>query len=194
MAAIRRVCVFCGSREGASPAFGALAGRVGRAVVRRGWGVVYGGAKVGTMGAVADAALAEGGEVYGVLPERLSAKEVAHDRLTELFVVESMHARKAMMSNLSDAFLALPGGWGTLEEVFEVLTWNQLGYVRKPVGFVNPVGFWDHLLAHADHAVKAGFLDPAHRALAYAHEDPEVVLEHLATVELPPVPRWMDRP
>lgn len=194
MASIRRVCVFCGSRDGASPDFVALAEEVGRAIAARGWGLVYGGARVGTMGAVARGALDAGAEVYGVIPERLAGKELAHDGLTELFVVDSMHARKAMMGHLSDAFIALPGGWGTLEEVFEVLTWSQLGYHRKPIAFINPDGFWDHLLAHADHAVQVGFLREEHRALAFADPDPEIVLSHLATHEPPAAPRYMERP
>lgn len=191
---IRRVCVFCGSNEGANTVYKTTAQELGRAVAARGWGLVYGGAKVGLMGAVADAATGAGGEVFGVIPDRLVQRELAHDALTELFVVDSMHARKALMAHLSDGFCVLPGGWGTLEEAFEVLTWTQLGYHRKPLALVGPLDFWGHLSAHADLAVREGFLMPAHRALMRVSADVEGALDHLAQVELPEVPKWIDRP
>ena len=194
MASIRRVCVFCGSQPGGDPAFPTLAEAVGRAIAARGWGLVYGGAKVGTMGAVADAALRAGGTVYGVIPEKIGQKEIAHDGLDELFVVDGMHARKSMMAHLSDAFVVLPGGYGTLDETFEALTWTQLGYHRKPLALLGIDGFWNHLLAHLDHAVQAGFLRPEHRRLVFAGEEVGSTLDALAAMELPPAPRWIDKP
>ncbi len=149
---------------------------------------------VGLMGEVADAALAAGGEVIGVLPEKLAAKEIAHDGLTELYIVDSMHTRKAKMAELSDAFVSLPGGWGTLEETFEVLTWLQLRYHEKPVGLINVDGYYDGLLAFADHAVASGFITPDNRRLLVDADDPEVLLDRLRAVEMPPAPRWMERP
>lgn len=190
----KRICVFCGSQPGATPAFGALADAVGRGIAGRGWGLVYGGAKSGTMGRVADAALAGEAPVYGVIPDRLQQKEIAHPGLSELFVVESMHARKAMMAHLSDAFLVLPGGWGTLEEAFEVITWNQLGYHRKPLVFLGPGGFWDGLLAHAQTAYASGFLTDVTRELLVHHTEVDAALDHLSEAELPEVTRWIDSP
>ena len=167
---------------------------LGTLIARRGMGLVYGGASVGLMGEVADAALAARGEVLGVIPEKLASKEIAHDGLTELFVVDSMHARKAKMAELSDAFVSLPGGWGTFEETFEVLTWLQLRYHEKPVGLVNVAGYYDALLAFADHAADSGFITPDNRRLLVDAADPEALLDRLAGVELPPAPRWMERP
>ncbi len=186
--------MFCGSQPGKDPKYAAVADAVGRAIAERGFGLVYGGARVGTMGMVADAALAAGAPVYGVIPERLSRRELAHEGLDELFVVDSMHARKTMMAHLSDAFCVLPGGFGTLEEAFEILTWSQLGYHRKPLGLVNPDRFFDHLVAYLDGAVQAGFLLPEHRALLFSDPDPQAVLDHLATAEPPELPRWIDKP
>lgn len=166
--------------------------QVGEAIAARGWDVVYGGGRVGTMGAVANGALEAGGKVYGVIPHRLSGKEVAHDGLTELFIVEGMHARKSMMAQLSDAFLVLPGAYGTLDEMFETLTWTQLGYHRKPLALLG-TEFWKHLIAHLDHAVEAGFLRAEHRKLVLESDAVDDVLDKLASTELPPAPRWIDR-
>lgn len=186
--------MFCGSAEGADPAFLAAATEVGRLLAARGIGVVYGGAKVGLMGAVADAALAGGAQVLGVIPERLRTKEVAHDGLTELFVVDSMHARKAMMGHLSDAFIVLPGGWGTMEEMFEVLTWTQLRYHTKPIGLLNVNGYYAHLLAFADHGVSQGLLRPEHRSLLVAEDTAPALLDTLEATIIPPEARWITKP
>ncbi|MEO1233358.1 MAG: TIGR00730 family Rossman fold protein [Myxococcota bacterium] len=174
-----RVAVFCGSQDGADPAFLAAARALGAGLAAKGWGLVYGGAQVGTMGAVADGALEAGGKVYGVIPQRLGSHEVAHHALTELFVVDSMHARKAMMAWLSRAFLILPGGYGTLDELFEALTWRQLGYHRKPIGLVNVAGFYDDLIAHAERAVTQGFLRSEHQELFFVEPTPEAALRAL---------------
>lgn len=181
----RRICIYCGSAPGVDPRFVELARSVGETLARRGIGVVYGGGRIGLMGAVADAALAAGGQVYGVIPQKLRDVEVGHEGLTELFVVDSMHARKMMMAQLSDAFIALPGGWGTLEEVFEATTWNQLSYHRKPVGLLNAHGYYDHLIAFLDHAADAGFIRPQHRPLMQSADEIGALLGLLAAVELP---------
>ena len=188
------MCVFCGSSEGTKPAYAKAAIEVGKLLAAQKIGVVYGGAKVGLMGALANAALVAGGEVLGVIPEKLVSHEIAHPGVTELFVVESMHARKGMMGHLSQAFIALPGGWGTLEETFEVLTWTQLGYHHKPIGVLNVDGFYDHLLAHADRAVTEGFLRSEHRALLIDAGRPDELLERLERAEIPEAPKWIERP
>ena len=184
-----RVCVYCGSRPGTDSAHVAAAERVGRALADRDVGVVYGGASVGVMGALADAALAAGGEVYGVIPEALLAYEVAHDGLTELLVVESMHERKRRMVELSDAFLALPGGFGTLEELMEVLTWAQLGLHECPCGVLNVEDYYDGLVSFFDHATAEGFVDAEHREMVVVGEgvdDVEDVLEAFERYDPPP--------
>jgi len=191
---VKSVCVFCGSNVGRDPAYLKAAVSAGEALARAGLTLVYGGGKVGLMGAVADGALAAGGEVIGVIPEKLKALEVGHDGLTELFVVDSMHARKAMMAHLSDAFIALPGGWGTLEEVFEVTTWTQLNYHKKPVGLLNIGGYFDDLQAFIRHAVQEGFIRPVHQGLMRIAPSPELLLEALATAEIPDVGKWINKP
>ncbi|MGA2652613.1 MAG: TIGR00730 family Rossman fold protein [Terracidiphilus sp.] len=163
--AARRVAVYCGSANGSDPAFLAEARALGAAIAAAGLGLVYGGASAGLMGAVADAALAGGAEVIGVLPDVLAGKEIAHAGLTRLELVQTMHERKARMAELADGFLALPGGYGTLEELLEVVTWAQLRLHAKPVVLVNTVRYWDGLLALLDTAVAAGFLKPKNRAL-----------------------------
>ncbi|MEM7674720.1 MAG: TIGR00730 family Rossman fold protein [Myxococcota bacterium] len=190
---MRSICVFCGSSSGRDPAFSSAATTLGTLIARRGQRLVYGGAMVGLMGEVADAALAAGGEVIGVIPEKLAGKEIAHDGLTELFVVSGMHERKAKMAELSDAFVSMPGGWGTLEETFEVLTWLQLRYHQKSVGLLNVNGYYNALLAFADHALDSGLLQPDSRSLLLDDADPEALLDRLAAVELPPAPKWMER-
>lgn len=190
----RRICVFCGSSEGRDPMYLQAAGELGAFLARRRIGVVYGGGKVGLMGAVADGALAEGGEVIGVIPEKLKSLEVGHDGLSELFVVDSMHARKAMMAHLSDAFIALPGGWGTLEEVFEVTTWTQLNYHRKPVGLLNIAGYFDHLRNFIRHACDSGFIRPVHSNLMQVAATPDELLEALAGAEIPEIGKWIKKP
>ncbi len=189
---MRRVCVFCGSSLGSNPAYADAARRLGEALARRGLGLVYGGGSVGLMGVVADAALAAGGEVVGVIPGALERRELAHRRLTRLHVVGSMHERKARMAELSDAFVALPGGLGTLEELAEVLTWAQLGLHRKPCALLDAGGYWRPLTAFLDHAVAERFVRPEHRAMLLVEEDPEALLERLSRFRPPAVQRWID--
>jgi hypothetical protein len=174
-----RIGVFCGSHAGDQPAFREAAALVGRLLARRGLGIVYGGGRVGLMGALADAALAAGGQVIGVIPEALAAREVAHRGVSSLHVVGSMHERKALMAAHSDAFLALPGGFGTLEELFEVVTWRQLGFHAKPCGLLNVAGYFDRLIAFLDEAVAAGFVNRPDRAVLIDGDDPEALLERL---------------
>ena len=181
---MRRICVFYGSSSGAHPAYAEAARAMGRHLADRRIAIVYGGGRVGLMGELAEAALNDGGEVIGVIPEALSVREVAHDRLTEQHVVPSMHARKALMAELSDAFIALPGGLGTLEELCEVLTWAQLGIHAKPCGLLNAARYFDLLLALLDHAVREGFVRPEHRAILIDDADPELLVHRIAT--LPP--------
>ena len=177
---LRRLCVFCGASPGGDPGYVALAASVGEGLARRGIGVVFGGSRVGMMGAVADAALAAGGEVIGVIPRRLVDREVAHRGLTELRIVETLHERKAGMAALADGFIALPGGLGTLEELAEVASWAQLSLHTKPIGLLGRVGYWDHLLRWLDHAVEEGFLAPANRALVQQDADLETLLARFA--------------
>ena len=178
---MRYVCVFCGSRAGTRPAYLEAARAVGEALAARDLGLVYGGSRVGLMGAVADAALAAGGEVVGVIPEFLRAKEIAHGGLTRLHVVGSMHERKALMADLADAFVALPGGYGTLEELLEILTLAQLGLHRKPVALLNVEGYYDPLLALFDQAMREGFLSPALRGLILEATEPAALIEIIRT-------------
>lgn len=186
-----RVCVFCGSNPGRLPAYRAAAEAFGTLLARQGIGVVYGGASVGLMGAVADAALAAGGEVVGVIPQFLADKELAHSGLSALHVVGSMHQRKALMAELSDAFVALPGGAGTLEEIFEVWTWAQLGEHRKPCGLLNVSGFYDRLLAFLDHATAESFMKPPHRDMLLEAGTPEAMLAALRGYVAPVVGKWI---
>jgi hypothetical protein len=175
----RRVCVFCGSSSGLGNAYAEAARATGSALARRGLGLVYGGGRVGLMGHLADAALDAGGEVVGVIPKALFERELGHTGVTELRVVRSMHERKALMADLSGAFLALPGGFGTLDEFCEVLTWAQLGIHRKPCALLNVNGYFDPLLALFDRAVRDGFLARAHRALVLVGSDPEQLADGL---------------
>jgi hypothetical protein len=190
---LRRVCVFSGSSPGARPEYAAAARALGAALGRRGLGLVYGGAKVGLMGVVADAVLAAGSEAIGVIPERLMTKELAHTGLTELRVVASMHDRKREMADLADAFVALPGGIGTLEELTEVLSWAQLGLHAKPCGLLDVAGYFDRLVGFLDHAVAERFLPPQHRAMLLAAPDADALLERLAAYRAPAVEKWLDR-
>ncbi|HVO79014.1 MAG TPA: TIGR00730 family Rossman fold protein [Candidatus Bathyarchaeia archaeon] len=176
---IGRICVFCGSSVGARPRYAAAARELGRALAGRGLGVVFGGGKVGLMGVLADAALAAGGEAIGVIPEALVAREIAHNGLTELRVVRSMHERKTLMADLADAFIALPGGYGTFEEFFEAVTWTQLGIHRKPCGLLNVDGYYDALLALLDRAVSDGFIRGVNRSLVLDAPDVLMLLEKL---------------
>ena len=190
---IARVCVFCGSSPGANPAYGALAARFGRQLVAEGLGLVYGGASVGLMGQLADAALAAGGEVIGVIPQALVDLEVAHGGLADLRVVATMHERKAVMADLGDAFAALPGGIGTLDELFEVLTWAQLGLHTKPAGLLDLAGYFQPLLAFLDGAVTARFLQPTHRGMLLVEDDPARLLAAFRAYRPPPPFKWVDR-
>jgi hypothetical protein len=177
---MRRVCVFCGSKAGGRPVYADGARRLGEVLVAHGLGVVFGGGHIGLMGVVADAVLAAGGEAVGVIPQALVDKELAHDRLTALHVVATMHQRKALMADLSDAFVALPGGLGTLEELFETWTWAQLELHAKPCGLLNVAGFYDPLVAFLDHAVRERFLKPPHRSLLIVESDAGVLVDRLA--------------
>jgi uncharacterized protein (TIGR00730 family) len=179
------VCVFCGSRDGNDPAYVAAAKATGTAIARRGWKLVYGGGHVGLMGALADAALAEGGEVIGVMPRALLTREIAHPDITRLHLVTSMHRRKALMSSLSDGFLTLPGGYGTLEEFFETLTWAQLGLHTKPCALLDVVGFWNPLLAMVDNQIAGGFVPADHRRLILMGTEPNAILDRMANY-IPP--------
>jgi hypothetical protein len=174
------VCVFCGSRDGRNPAYLAAAQATGRAIARRGWKLVYGGGHVGLMGALADAALDEGGEVIGVMPRALLTREIAHPSITRIHLVTSMHRRKALMSSLSDGFLTLPGGYGTLEEFFETLTWAQLGLHTKPCALLDIAGFWDPLLAMIETQISEGFVPEEHLRLILSGDDPDEILDRMA--------------
>ena len=173
------VCVFCGSREGNTPLYGQAAAALGRCIGERGLGLVYGGARVGLMGSLADAALAAAAPVIGVLPRSLSSVEVAHPGLTELVLVDGLHARKARMTAESDAFVALPGGFGTLDELFEALTWAQLGLHTRPLGLLNVDGFWDPLVATIERQVEHGFVMPSDRARLSIEATPDALLDAL---------------
>lgn len=187
-----RICVFTGSKLGAGGEYAGAAREMGALLAARGHGVVYGGAQVGLMGVLADAVLAGGGEVVGVIPGHLTATEIAHSGLTELRVVDSMHERKMVMSELSDGVVALPGAFGTLDELFEMLTWAQLGLHRKPCGLLNVAGYFDALLAFLDHAVEREFLLPEHRAMLLAESDGAVLLDRMAAHVPPVVEKWSD--
>ncbi len=187
-----RICVFTGSSEGRRPSDRAGAAELGAALVVRGFGLVYGGARVGLMGAVADAVLEAGGHVIGVIPQALAEREVAHTGLPDLRVVASMHERKALMAELSDGFIAMPGGWGTFEELFEVLTWGQLGLHRKPVGLLNVDGYFDPLLAFLRHAVAEQFVRTEFDHLLSVGNSPIDLLDRFAAYDPPQVRKWID--
>lgn len=185
------ICVFAGSGTGTRPEYRHAAEDLGRALVDRGLDLVYGGAHVGLMGVVADAVLASGGKVTGVIPDVLVAKEVAHRGLSDLRVVRSMHERKALMAELADAFVALPGGWGTLEELFEVLTWGQLGLHQKPCGLINTAGYFDGLLTFLDHAMEQGFVREELRGRLVVEATPHALLNRALIAAPPAVARWI---
>ena len=190
---MKRIGIFCGSSTGADPVYAEAARSMGATVARLGLGLVYGGGNIGLMGVLADAVLARKGEVIGVIPQALVDKELAHHGVTELRVVHSMHERKALMAELADAFVALPGGYGTLEEFCEVLTWAQLGFHAKPCGLLNVAGFYDSFLALLDHAVRERFLRPEHRSLVVVDPEPEVLIRRLAESTPPALHKWIDR-
>jgi uncharacterized protein (TIGR00730 family) len=187
-----RVAVFTGSHAG-PPSHAAAAAAFATDLANAGTGIVYGGGHVGMMGVIADAALAEGGEVIGVIPRGLMNREIAHTRLTELRVVDSMHERKAVMAELSDGFVALPGGLGTFEELFEAWTWGMLGIHGKPCALLNVGGYFDRLLAFIEHAAGEGFVHERHRALLVVEEDPGALVRRLAAYQPPRMPQWLDR-
>ena len=186
---MERLCVFCGSSLGHDPAYAVAAAQLGRMLAQRGIGLVYGGGRVGLMGVLADAALAAGGEVIGVIPQALLERELGHRGLTELRVVDSMHARKALMGELAGGFIALPGGIGTLEELFEVWSWAQLGLHRKPCGLLDVDGFFARLVGFLDGQVEEGFIHPAYRAMLAVASTPEELLDAFAAYE-PPAEKW----
>ena len=189
---VGRICVFCGSRPGSRPEYAATARHLGELMAARGIGLVYGGGHVGLMGTVADAVLRAGGEVIGVIPDNLVRRELSHHGLTELHVVGSMHERKARMADRADAFIALPGGFGTFEELFEIVTWAQLGLHRKAVGVLNVGGFYDGLLALVDHAIREGFIPEDNRALLLESDDADRLLDLVIGYEPPPpVEKWL---
>ena len=190
---MKRICVFCGSANGNRASYIAAAQQVGATLAAQGVGLVYGGGRVGLMGVVADAVLQNGGEAIGVIPTALYQKEVGHAGLTQLHVVNNLHERKAMMAELSDAFLALPGGFGTLEEFAEILTWAQLGLHRKPFGLLNVEGFYEPLLALFDHMVSEGFAKASHRALILSSDEPAAIIEQLVTVQPPLMDKYVDK-
>jgi uncharacterized protein (TIGR00730 family) len=183
--------VFCGSSSGRHERYADAARLMGQALVARGLSLVYGGGQVGLMGILADAVLEAGGEVIGVIPHALNAREIAHARLTRLHVVDSMHERKAMMASLSDAFVAMPGGFGTYEEFFEAVTWTQLGVHKKPCGLLNVAGFYDPIVQFLDRAVEEQFIRFEHRATVLVEADPARLLDKLSAVVLPDVPKWI---
>lgn len=189
---MNRLCVFCGSRSGVRPAYQTAAQSMGQALARRGITLVYGGGDIGLMGTVADAVIDAGGSAIGVIPDALLKKEVPHPRLTELHVVGSMHERKALMADLSDGFIAMPGGFGTFEEFCEVLTWSQLGFHQKPCGLLNIENYYKPLLDLFNHAVAEEFVRPQHRALVLEATDPDHLLDQLAIYQPTPLSPWID--
>ena len=183
--------MYCGSNTGFREVYAAAAEALGRTLAEKGIGVVYGGAAKGLMGRLADAALAVGGEVQGVIPHTLMQKEIAHPTLTQLHVVNTMHERKALMAELSDGFVALPGGFGTLEEIIEIVTWGQLRFHEKPCGLLNVDGFFTHLLAYLERAEVEGFLKPAHRRMLVVETAPEALIERFERYRAPSPEKWL---
>ncbi|MCA9796407.1 MAG: TIGR00730 family Rossman fold protein [Candidatus Eremiobacteraeota bacterium] len=189
--AIKALCVFCGSSPGRDPVYAAAAAEFGIKMVEAGYHLVYGGGRVGLMGVVADSVMRAGGEVVGVIPHFLNSKEIGHDGVTRLEAVDTMHERKARMEKLSDAFVALPGGFGTYEEILEIITWGQLGLHRKPIGLLNLKGYYQPLLAQVDRGVEEGFIKPSYRQLLVSADKPTALLEALASYEPPEVEQWL---
>ena len=190
---MKRICVFCGSNKGAKVEYIEAAKSLGKVLVKKNIGLVYGGGKVGLMGVIADEVLAAGGEVIGVIPQSLVAREVAHQNVTQMHIVNSMHERKALMADLSDGFMALPGGMGTFDEFCEILTWAQLGIHQKPCGILNVENYFTPLLAMFDHALREGFLRDTHRALVIEATEPETLLDLFAKYQPQHVEKWLDR-
>jgi hypothetical protein len=190
---MKRICVFCGSSKGARQEYETVARAMGQALAERGIGLVYGGGNVGLMGIIADTVMSSGGEVIGVIPKALFEKEVGNRGVTELRIVGSMHERKALMADLSDAFVAMPGGYGTFEEFCEVLTWAQLGFHRKPCGLLNVENYYAPLLTLFDQAVTERFVKIEHRSLILEETDPERMLDLLESYRPPILDKWIDR-
>lgn len=189
---MKQICVFCGANTGNQPGFEAVASELGQTIAAEGHGLVYGGGRVGLMGTVADAALAAGGIVTGFIPQHLLDSEIGHLGLTELVVTDSMHTRKAAMADRADGFIAMPGGYGTLDEVLEILTWNQLGTIAKPVAFLNVDGYFDSLFRFFDDSVAAGLIKPAHRAMAQAALTVEAAVAIASGPAPASPPKWTD--
>lgn len=190
---MKSLCVFSGSNFGARDAYAESARALGRTLAERGIRAIYGGGRVGLMGAMADAALAAGGEVIGVIPEALMAKEVGHTGLTKMHVVKSMHERKALMAELSGGFIALPGGWGTFEEMFEVLTWSQLGLHKKPCGLLNAGGYYDKLLEFLEHAIDEAFVRREYASILAVSASPGELIDRMAAWQPPTVTKWITK-
>jgi len=188
---MKRICVYCGSSPGRRPEYRDAAQALGHELAARDLGLVYGGASVGVMGAVADAVLEKGGQAIGVIPFALATREVAHSGLDELFVVESMHERKAKMAELSDGFIALPGGWGTIEEIFEMLTWAQLGFHQKPCGLLNISGYYDHLFTFLEHAIDQRFVREEYRPMIMMEQTAGGLLDRYQSYQAPTVKKWI---
>lgn len=188
---MNRICVYCGSNPGSRPEYRQAARMLGHEMAARGLGLVYGGASIGVMGAVADAVLEKGGSAIGVIPHSLATKEVAHSQLDDLIVVESMHERKAKMAELSGGFIALPGGWGTIEEIFEMLTWAQLGFHEKPCGLLNVTSYYDHLFTFLEHAIDQRFVKEEYRPMIIMDEDPAALLDRFDGYRAPKVKKWI---
>ena len=188
---MKRICVYCGSSPGRLPEYRDAAQALGHELAARDLGLVYGGASVGVMGAVADAVLEKGGQAIGVIPFALATREVAHSGLDELFVVESMHERKAKMAELSDGFIALPGGWGTIEEIFEMLTWAQLGFHQKPCGLLNISGYYDHLFTFLEHAIDQRFVREEYRPMIMMEQTAGGLLDRYQSYQAPIVKKWI---
>ena len=190
---MKRLCVYCGSSSGGKSDYAQVARQLAHAMVSRNIGLVYGGASVGIMGEIANAVLEEGGNVIGVIPKRLFAKEVAHTGITELREVSSMHERKSLMADLSDGFIALPGGFGTIEEILEIITWSQLGMHWKPCGLLNVCRYYDKLIEFLDHAVSEQFIKTSHRSTILIDESPDALLEKFKAYKAPETTKWIDR-
>ena len=188
---MKRICVYCGSSPGKLTEYRGAARMLGHELAARGLGLVYGGASIGVMGAVADAVLEKGGEAIGIIPFALATREVAHSGLNELFVVDSMHERKAKMAELSDGFVALPGGWGTLEEIFEMLTWAQLGFHQKPCGLLNISGYYDHLYTFLEHAIDQRFVREEYRPMIMMEQTAGDLLDRYLQYQAPSVKKWI---
>ncbi len=191
---MKQVCIFCGSYPGTQPFYMAAAHAMGLGLAKRNLGLVYGGGRVGLMGAVADGTLARGGKVTGVIPQSLVDRELAHTGLSELRVVTSMHQRKAMMAEIADAFIALPGGFGTLDELFEIITWAQLGFHHKPIALLNISGYFDPLTQFIEHMATEGFIKPVHRKAVLVKDDVDTLLDTIVAYQPPQLEKWIDSP